>query len=42
MQMRGLTITTKLGAFFLGLAWDRVTNQADTPARVQFRAAQLR
>lgn len=40
--VRGLTMTGTLGGFFLGLAWDRVTGQADTPGRVQYRAAQLR
>ena len=35
-------MTGTLGGFFLGLAWDRVTGQADTPGRVQYRAAQLR
>lgn len=42
MQVRALTITTRLGGFFLGLAWDRLSRADDTPARVQFRAAQLR
>lgn len=40
--VRGLTMTGVLGGFFLGLAWDRISGQADTPGRVQFRAAQLR
>ena len=35
-------MTGVLGGFFLGLAWDRISGQADTPGRVQFRAAQLR
>lgn len=42
VQMRAWTITTRLGGFALGLAWDRFTKQADTPERVRFRAAQLR
>ena len=35
-------MTGVMGGFFLGLVWDRLTGQADTPGRVQFRAAQLR
>ena len=35
-------MTGGLGSFFLGLVWDRLTGQADTPRRVQYRAAQLR
>lgn len=35
-------MTGVMGRFALGLVWDRVTRQADTPGRVQFRAAQLR
>lgn len=35
-------MTTVMGRFFLGLVWDRVSRQADTPGRVQYRASQLR
>ena len=35
-------MTGVMGGFFLGLVWDRLTGQADTLGRVQFRAAQLR
>lgn len=42
LQTRAATMTTVMGRFFLGLVWDRVSGQADTPGRVQYRAAQLR
>ena len=42
LQSRATTMTTVMGRFFLGLLWDRVSRQADTPGRVQYRAAQLR
>ena len=35
-------MTSVMGRFALSLAWDRFSGQADSPGRVQYRAAQLR
>ena len=39
---RGSEMSWRFTVLFLGLAWDKVTGQANLPSRVQQRAAQLR